>query len=343
MKRLSILIPAYNAQDYLSSCLDRLPLRNELLEVIVINDGSSDQTESIANDYAKRFPRTLRAIHQVNKGHGGAINRGLSEATGLYVRVLDSDDWLDREALEALLVTIGDLQTDSELPELIITNYLYEKLQENGSFKTFPIRYTKELPQNELFGWEAFSRFKLWQHLMMHSLTYRLDLLRQLHFNLPEHSFYVDNLFAYTPLPSVKQIYYLNVDLYHYYIGRSGQSVSNEVLKRNLNQHLKVNRLILTAHDLEQVRVSQPELHRYLLHFAQMLTLTSLAMMLNYKDKDIQAQRQAFIQDLHQQFPTFTAELKQTTLGHFALSSRKWKEGVSRQLYRLIRRYLGYQ
>ena len=92
MKLLSIAIPCYNSQDYMESCIESLLVGGEEVEILIVDDGSSDRTAEIADDYARKYPTIVKAIHQENKGHGGAVNTGLAHATGLYFKVVDSDD-----------------------------------------------------------------------------------------------------------------------------------------------------------------------------------------------------------------------------------------------------------
>lgn len=108
---------------------------------------------------------------------------------------------------------------------MFIANYVYEKPSAN---KSSVIKYTNALPQNRTFRWYDLKHFYPQQNLLMHSVIYRTQLLRNCNLQLPKHTFYVDNLFVYQPLPYVNTLYYLNVDLYRYYIGREDQSVNEK-------------------------------------------------------------------------------------------------------------------
>ena len=98
MKVLSITVPCYNSQEYMRKCIESLLSGGDEVEILVVDDGSSDRTLEIAQEYEKNYPGIVRAIHQENKGHGGAVNTGLAHATGLNFKVVDSDDWLNEEA-----------------------------------------------------------------------------------------------------------------------------------------------------------------------------------------------------------------------------------------------------
>ena len=146
-----------------------------------------------------------------------------SLVTGLYFKVLDSDDWFDTNALKAVANTLHNLHSNGKVVDMFIANYVYDKPSEN---KQAPIRYTNVLPQNRIFGWKDIKRFLPHQNLLMHSVIYRTQLLRDCNLQLPKHTFYVDNIFVYQPLPQVKTMYYMDINLYRYFIGREGQSVN---------------------------------------------------------------------------------------------------------------------
>lgn len=187
------------------------------MEIIVVNDGSHDNTREIAEDYVRRYPSIVKAVHKENGGHGSGVNKGLELASGLYYKVVDSDDWLDETALKTLLDTIKKHRTENVLPDLYLTNFVYEKVYEGGRYVR---RFTKNFPVNKFFGWEKVKKFHTSSVLLMHSLIYKTEKLRESNTVLPEHTFYVDNIFAYKPLPYMKKLYYLDIDLYRYFIGR---------------------------------------------------------------------------------------------------------------------------
>ena len=186
-------------------------------KLLLLMDGSSDGTAAIADEYAAAYPSIVRAVHQENGGHGEAVNAGLRHAKGMYYKVVDSDDWLDLESLKKVMDTIRRIVESRKRVDLLICNYVYEHVEDNQSHV---VRYDNVLPENKIFGWSSMKRFRPDQNLLMHSVIYRTKILRECHLELPKHTFYVDNLFVYIPLPYVKTLYYLNVDLYRYFIGK---------------------------------------------------------------------------------------------------------------------------
>ena len=109
MKILSVAVPCYNSQEYMRKCVDSLLKGGEDVEIIIVNDGSKDDTAAIADEYAEKYPTIVKAIHQENGGHGEAVNAGIRNATGLYFKVVDSDDWVDWNAYQAILAKLREI------------------------------------------------------------------------------------------------------------------------------------------------------------------------------------------------------------------------------------------
>ena len=103
------------------------------------------------------------------------------------------------------------------------------------------MKYRRELPTDIFFDWSQIGHFPKGTYILMHSVIFRTELLRECNLKLPEHCFYVDNIYVFNPLPYVKTIYYMDVPFYHYYIGRDDQSVNQEVMIKRLDQQARVN------------------------------------------------------------------------------------------------------
>lgn len=138
MKLLSVAVPCYNSAAYMSKAVDSLLTGGDDMEIIIVNDGSQDETGEIADSYAERFPHICKAIHQENGGHGEAVNTGLRNAKGMYFKVVDSDDWVDVAALEKILNVLRSMVEESTQLDMFIANYVYEKVHENKR-ELFPI------------------------------------------------------------------------------------------------------------------------------------------------------------------------------------------------------------
>ncbi|MDR1468011.1 MAG: glycosyltransferase family 2 protein [Spirochaetaceae bacterium] len=287
MKALSVIVPCYNSQDYIRRCVDSLLPDGALsgntrggVEILIVNDGSTDQTGAIAEEYQKRHPGIVRVIHQENGGHGAAVMTGITHSTGAFIKVVDSDDWVDAASYakvrETLTLFTSFIETDTPgAPDMVICNFVYEK---QGKERKTAIRYANVFPQGRVFGWNETGQFRKGQYLLMHSIIYRAAVLRESGMELPRHTFYVDNLYAYIPLKNVRTLFYLDVDFYHYYIGREGQSVNEESMIRMIDQQLLVNRMMVTSLDLDTVRNKR---HRnYLLSYLEIVTMVSSIMLI---------------------------------------------------------------
>ena len=289
MKVLSIAIPSYNSENYMANCIESLLIGGDDVEILIVNDGSKDNTGRIADEYAAKYPNIIRAIHQENGGHGEAVNAGLRNATGAYFKVVDSDDWVDPKAYKEILTLLKQMLTEHRQLDMLISNFVYDK--QGASFKKV-MNYRSVLPQNEIFTWEQIGHFKKGQYILMHSVIYRTQMLRDCELELPKHTFYVDNIFVYQPLPAVKTIYYLDVDFYHYFIGRDDQSVNEKVMIKRVDQQLRVNKLMIDYYDLsDKAMVPSKKLRQYMYNYLEIMMTISSIMLIRSHDADNLAKR----------------------------------------------------
>ena len=271
-KLITFAVPCYNSAAYMRHCIETLLSAGEQAEIILVDDGSTkDDTPAICDEYAAKYPTIVKAIHQENGGHGEGVNQGIRNATGLYYKVVDSDDWLDEAALRTVLAKLNTLTARGTAPDLMICNYVYEHVGDNTSHT---VRYTNVFPQNRLFSWTHVGHFRPDQNLLMHSVMYRTQVLRDCGMVLPKHTFYVDNIFVYQPLPFVKSMYYMDLDLYRYFIGRADQSVNESVMVKRVDQQLRVTRHMIDCQDLDALK-GQKKLRSYMLHYLSMMMAIS--------------------------------------------------------------------
>ncbi len=275
MKLLSVAIPSYNSQDYLERCVESLLPGGEDVEILIIDDGSTDRTAEIADAYAEKYPSMVTAIHQENGGHGEAVNTGVRNASGLYFKVVDSDDWVDGAAYQQILSKLRELSGGNQALDMMVSNFVYEK---EGAKHKKVMKYAGILPEGRIFGWNEAGHFRKGRYILMHSVIYRTQLLRECGLELPKHTFYVDNIFVYVPLPYVKNMYYLDVDFYRYYIGREDQSVNEKVMIRRIDQQIKVNKLMVEAVDLW--KLSNRKLQKYMFNYLEIITVISTIMLI---------------------------------------------------------------
>lgn len=275
MKLLSIAVPCYNSAAYMRKCIDSLLPGGEDVEIIIVNDGSGDSTPDIAEEYRERYPGIIKVVNKENGGHGSAVNAGIEHARGLYFKVVDSDDWVDGEAYRQILSALRELSGGKTVLDMLISNFVYEK---EGAKHKKVMKYTGTLPEGRIFGWNDAKHFRKGQYILMHSVIYRTQLLRECGLELPKHTFYVDNLFVYVPLPYVKNMYYLNVDFYRYFIGREDQSVNEKVMIQRIDQQIKVNKIMVETVDLW--KLPNRRLRKYMFNYLEIITVVSTIMLI---------------------------------------------------------------
>lgn len=317
MKLLTIAVPCFNSENYLRRCLDSLIAGGSDVEIIVVDDGSSDGTGEIAECYAKWFPEIVTVVHKENGGHGSGVNTGLRLASGKYFKVVDSDDWLEEGAYRELLKQMkvwSELEASGNTyasPDLVICNYTYNHLDE-GMEKT--INYRNVFPEMQVCSWDEMKSFRPSQYLIMHALIYRTDVLKKSGLVLPEHTFYVDNIFAYYPLPYVETLYYMDINLYQYYLGRGDQSVNEKVLISRIEQQIKVTKIVAECVDLREVRCRHPKLANYMCrNVSIMMAISSIHLLLS-GEKAAKARHREIWAEMKKENPGLYYRLRYTKL-----------------------------
>lgn len=233
-KILTVVVPIYKVEPYINKCLNSLIVpkdRMSSLEVIMVNDGTPDNSAEMAREYEKRFPGVFRLIDKENGGHGSAWNRGLKEAQGKYIRFLDSDDWFDNENFVRLLDRLQTVDAD-----IVFSDY-NRVIMEDGSINLYPV---KDTPDNQTvetvsFNWAA-------QNMNVSNFwysTYRTALLQPLWPLFLEGVSYDDSILFVVPLIQAKTVHYASGVLYNYLLGRPGQSMDISILRKHYrSRHL---------------------------------------------------------------------------------------------------------
>ena len=340
-KILTVVVPCYNSQDYMKHCIKTLLNEREGLEIIIVDDGSTDDTAQIADALEKKYPDIIRAIHQENGGHGEALNTGIKNAQGTYIKIVDSDDWVSKTAFHEIMTKLRFFTSEESkvLPDLVISNFVYEKV---GKKIKKVMRY-HHLPKDELFTWNRFSLKGASSFLLMHSLIYRTGLLRECRLTLPKHTFYVDNLYAYIPLPYVKTMYYIDVNFYRYYVGRPDQSVHEDVMLTRLDQQLRVNKIMIDAYRLfDDPRTENPSLRAYMLKDVNMITTISSILLIRTHTKTGLEKRDELWDYLKQKDIKMWRKMKKTFLGRGVTVNGKFKRKIAELIYLEAKSLIGF-
>lgn len=257
-KILSIIIPAYNVESYIERCLDSVThnIKNiEDIEIIVINDGSKDNTLNLAQKYALQYPQSVHVIDKPNGGWGTGINRGIEEATGKYLKTLDSDDWFNNKNLDSFIKLLKRVDVDmilTSLSEIDSTNNLLREKNMPEMFceKTMAI---DDYLINNNYNLNA----------PIHAVTYRTSILKNLAWKVAD-KYYGDLDYIIAPLIRVKTIYISSLNIYQYFIGREGQSISISGYNAHLDDYLNVCKKAIVFWTDNNACFSQP-LYRLIL------------------------------------------------------------------------------
>ena len=338
MKLLSIAIPCYNSAAYMDNCIKSLLPGGDEVEILIVNDGSTkDNTAEIADRYEKEYPGICKAIHQENGGHGEAVNAGLRNATGVFFKVVDSDDWVNHEAYMKVLETLRTFANGKAPLDMLITNFVYEK---QGAKHKKVMNYRSAIPRGRVFTWNDAKYFAPGQYILMHSVVYRTELLKECAFELPKHTFYVDNIFVYHPLPHVKTMYYLDVNFYRYFIGRDDQSVNEKIMIGRIDQQYRVTRLMLGYYDV--TKMQNKKLRQYMTSYLEiMVTICSLLAIKSESEENMAKKKQLW-DDIKKDNPKLYKRLRWGFLGQSMNLPGKAGRKVSVMAYKIAQKFFGF-
>lgn len=340
MKLLSIAIPCYNSQAYMRHCIETLLPGGEDVEIIVVNDGSKDDTQKIAEEYAEKYPSIVKVVNKENGGHGSAVNSGIEHATGLYFKVVDSDDWVKDDAYQAILAKLKELVGNGQVVDLFVSNYVYEK---EGEKRKKVIRYKHPLPQGEVFTWNDVRHFHKGQYILMHSVIYRTKLLKDCGLKLPEHTFYVDNLYVFEPLPYVRTMYYLDVNFYRYYIGRADQSVNEQVMISRIDQQIKVNKLMVDymVEHKPDVTINR-RIKNYMVSYLDIITTVSSILLIRSGTDEALEKKKELLDYIKQKDIKLFYKLRYGLLGNCMNLPGKGGRWLSVEGYKICQKFFGF-
>lgn len=237
---LSIAVPSYNVEKYLDKCLTSFSDErfNDRLEVIVVNDGSKDNTQQIAEGYVARFPRIFRLINKENGGHGSAVNAGIENATGKYFRIVDGDDWVKTENMATLLDVLEHSEAD------MVVDQKREVDMVTGDTEYFPL--PEQVAKNQVADFAAIcNQYEICTYIALHTLSYRTELLKRHAIRLLEHIFYVDIEYIIKATMEAKTIEFLDLEIYQYLVGNVNQSVSSQNYVKRFSHHSQVTRELI--------------------------------------------------------------------------------------------------
>lgn len=242
-KILSVVIPSYNVEKYIDKCLRsfvEISCLNDI-EIIVVNDGSTDRTAEIAQKYEKEYPSSFVLLNKENGGHGSTINYAIQKARGKYFKVVDGDDWVDTSVLPEFVRLLKKLNSDMISNDFNLVDDETLKFRERRKAVKNLYHYDKEWGFAEAITEPA---------ITIHSLTVKTEILKNNPIKLDEHCFYEDQEYILYPIPYCTTITYSPIALYQYRVGRTGQSVDVNVMIRRQDQHMRVINSLLNYSDM---------------------------------------------------------------------------------------------
>ena len=250
-KILTIVIPTYNMEDYLPFCLNSLLVGKlmDYLDVIIINDGSKDSSSIIAHQYCSSYPNTFRIIDKDNGNYGSCVNRGLAEANGKYIKILDADDRFDTQSLKIIIETLLKIDVDLVLTDYIKVNIKDEEIERTGY----------DIQGNEILDFQWMNCFP-----EMHGVMYKTDNLRRANYRQTEGISYTDQEWVFGPMMSVKLFYYIPRVLYKYLVGREGQTMDPKVYAKSLRPEIQITKSMIQLWEDKGVELDNH--HRKYLH-----------------------------------------------------------------------------
>lgn len=298
-KILTVAVPSYNVEQYLDRGLstyadDRL---KETLEVLIVNDGSTDGTAAVAQKYVDRYPEIFRLINKENGGHGSAVNAGIDQARGKYFRVVDGDDGVHTENLIRLIERMKDLESD------LIVDEKREVQMVSGETRLFPIPDYAEKDRELKF--EAIcDREDIGSFIMIHTLSVRTELLQKADIHLLEHVFYVDYEYIVKATCLADTITFLGLEIYQYLVGNVNQSVSARNYVRRISHHEAVTREMLR---FEGEQTFTGARRAYLERKVQLIIHThyNIALIFNQNRREGVIQARQFRRFLLREYPKF--------------------------------------
>jgi glycosyltransferase involved in cell wall biosynthesis len=240
---------------YLAKNINSMMVTNkvlyQLIEIIIVNDGSKDRTSEIAHEFAAKHPNCVRVIDKENGHYGSCINVALPVAKGKYIRILDADDYANTEAFERFIAALVQFNAEDHTLDLIISNVC--NVNQEGKI-TYQTNYA--LPKNTSFTLNSVINTSQ-DFIGLHAITYRTEMLRAIGYHQTEGCPYTDTEWYIIPMMHVRSARYFEDPVMYYFLGRDGQTMQPEILKRDFTivMHLIVGILQYLEKHANRVRI----------------------------------------------------------------------------------------
>ncbi len=337
MKLLSVVIPCYNSEELMGRAIESLLPAREHIEILLVDDGSEDNTYDIASQYSVKYPDIVKVFRQEKTGYGEAINTALDSATGLYFKILHYDDWFEEKALRKVMKRLEALCRYEMIVDLFITNYVFDKELEK---KHSIMDYKSVFPQDQIFHWKEMKHLKQSQYLLVHSVLFRTELLKDCGLKMPRNMCYVDNYFVYKPLPSVRTMYYMNTNLYHYRIKENSCSTDESITEDYINEQIDVLKKLIASHTVSDIscKPMQNYMTRYI---AMMMASCTVSLLLN-DTEECKETRNELWNYLKKYDIVLYKKVKRSILGYCVRLRGRVGKRVILKGYQIAQKYYGF-
>ena len=301
-KLLSVSIASYNVEKFLHKALDScyVPEILDRLEVLVVNDGSTDGTLEIAREYEAKAPQTFRVIDKKNGGYGSTVNASIAAATGKYYRLLDGDDWFERDGLVKLIDELAEAEEDMIIAQFkrVFEEDGHEELRDEAQDISEKVVRFDQLGEHEWFT--------------MHAVIYRTKILQDNGIRLTEHCFYTDQEYDLLPLPWVETVRIFPHVVYCYRIGRGEQSVSPEGLEKHYQDQTIVLKRLYSVYPEAGRKATAKD--SYIFNYFVLRTFLQIKVLLVISKSRMHRQElKNFIGYLRREQPLLYKELRRTS------------------------------
>ncbi len=338
MKLLTVTVPCYNSAAYMANAVDSLLTGGPEMDIVIIDDGSRDDTGKIADEYASAHPDVVRVVHQENGGHGAGINRGIDLAQGLYFKVVDSDDRVEPEALLKLLDVLRAEAQEEAPVDLVVHDYVYDRPDKRAVHR---IDYMAAFRPGERFTWDDAKHFRMSTQFMIHALVYRTGVLRDMGLRLPEHMFYEDNLYIYRPLPRVRTLRYCPEPVYGYFVGRADQSANHQVLLKHIGNVTDIAEMMVCSYHDAEMRQFPKKLRKYMMNNACGNLCTASAQQFMLGTEESLGLHERMVETVRSFDPALFRSVRHNPLGWAATSRSRVVRRLLLFSYHTVRKFIG--
>lgn len=227
-KILTIVVPCYNVEEFIEKCLSSIVNTDvlNLLEVLIVNDGSLDNSVYHARKFEADYPQTFHVIDKTNGGHGSTINIGIQKATAKYFMVLDGDDWINSEELKKLVYNLSNIDVD-------LVSFHYTRVV-NGEKITIE-NNSRYFEYEKIYCFDKLNLKKM--YFVLSSICYKTKILKDCKLTLFEKMSYVDLQYIIKPIVNINTVIFYNLNIYCYRLGHNNQSVNINNMLDRYNQH----------------------------------------------------------------------------------------------------------